>query len=99
MFKNNKKQNLETVKQDIEVKGLQKISDYFDLNVEQLEQLDVDVLKHLSQMAKLGLQFSREMNLSKRANEMNYIRLSKLVSENQKEMQKYIKKSLPHYFK
>jgi len=50
-------------------------------------------------MARLGMQFEREMNISKRAVDMNYMRIAKLMMENREEMKHYIKKSLPSYFK
>ena len=93
-----KVQNLETVKTSIQEKGLGKISEYFDLSKEQLENAEVESLKHLYNMAKLGMQFEREMNLQKRATEMNFVRIGKIISENKDEMKKYIKRSLPNYF-
>jgi hypothetical protein len=43
------------------------------------------------------MQFEREINLSKRAVELNYIRVFRLVAEDKEDLKKYIKKSLPRY--
>ena len=91
------KQTLETQKLTIQRKGLEKISNYFDLDIGSLDNIDPESLKHLYQMAKLGMQFEKEMNVTKRATEMNFIRVGKMITENREELKQYIKKSLPHY--
>ena len=88
---------LETKKKDIQNKGLDKLQSYFDLETEEIEGMDSDSLKHLYNMARLGMQFEKEMNLSRRASEMNYIRVGKLITENRDEMIKYLKRTLPQY--
>jgi len=88
---------LETKKKDIQNKGLDKLQSYFDLETEEIEGMDSDSLKHLYNMARLGMQFEKEMNLSKRAVEMNYIRVGKLIAENREEMKKFLKRTLPQY--
>ena len=74
--------------------GLSAIEDYFHIDV---SQLDRETLKHLHQRAKIGLQFEKEMNLSKRAVESNYLRVFRLVAEDKKELRKLIKSSIPNY--
>jgi len=91
------KQILETRKVAIQEKGLNKISEYFDLDISSLQEMDTEALKHLYQMAKLGMQFEKEMNISKRATEMNFIRVGRIITENKEELKKYIKRSLPQY--
>ena len=88
---------LETKKKDIQNKGLDKLQSYFDLETEEIEGMDSDSLKHLYNMARLGMQFEKEMNLSKRAVETNYIRVGKLIAENREEMKKFLKRTLPQY--
>ena len=88
---------LDVKKDRIQVKGLNKIEEYFDLELEELENLDVNALKHLNNMARLGMQFEREANLSKRATESNYIRIGKLLLDTKEEMKRYLKHSLPKY--
>jgi len=89
--------DLQTKKLTIQQMGLDKIKSYFELDTQILETLDAEQLKHLYNMARLGMQFEKEMNLTKRATEMNFIRVGKLITENRDELKRYIKKSLPHY--
>ena len=91
------KGTLETKKKSIQNKGLDKLQSYFDLEINQIERMEGDSLKHLHNMARLGMQFEKEMNLSRRASEMNYIRVGKLITENRDEMIKYLKRTLPQY--
>jgi len=84
----------EIVKEEIEKLGLSAIKEYFNIDI---SELDKEVLKHLHQKAKIGMQFEREMNLSTRAVEMNYIRVFRLVAEDKEELKKLIKKSIPKY--
>ena len=62
-----------------------------------MDKLDKNTLAHLHQKAKIGMQFEKEMNVSKRAVEMNYLRVFKLVAEDRKELKKYVKSSMPQY--
>lgn len=86
-------------KQGIEKKGLAAIENYFDLNSTQLEKKDAEVLRHLYNMARLGMQFEKEINLQKRATEMNFIRICKIVNDSKAEMKAYLKKTMPEYIK
>ena len=70
---------LEVKKSKIQEKGLDKINDYFDLDMQKLSILKPEVLKHLNAMARLGMQFEREMNIGQRKKESNYMRIAKLV--------------------
>ena len=81
-------------KEEIQELGLNAIKEYFNIDI---SALDKDVIKLLHDQAKLGMQFEREMNLSKRAVEMNYLRVFRLVAEDKKELKKLIKKSVPQY--
>ena len=92
------KQKLDDLKIEIQEKGLMKIKDYFGIDTETLSNMDAEALKHLYNMARLGMSFEREMNLAKRSNEMNFIRISRLVHENKDEIKRYMKASLPQYF-
>lgn len=82
-------------KKAIQDLGLNAIQDYFKVD---LNTLDPKMLTHLHNKAKLGMQFEKEMALSKRAVEMNYIRVFKLIAEDKAELKKYIKKSMPQYY-
>lgn len=96
-MKKGREQILQTKKLEIQEKGLDKISTYFDLNRKELTKLDHNILHHLLQMARLGMQFEREMNLSKRATERTQLNVARLIHESKEELKKYIKKTLPQY--
>lgn len=89
-----KEEKIEVTKKEIQELGLNAIKEYFKVDV---SQLDKDTIVHLHQKAKIGMQFEREMNLSKRAIEMNYLRVFKMIAEDKPELKKLIKKSLPQY--
>lgn len=82
-------------KSEIQNLGLGSIKNYFLVDPSEIK--NKDVLIHLLNKAKLGMQFEREMNLSKRAGEMMSFRIMKLTTENKKELKEYIKKHMPHY--
>ena len=81
-------------KEEIQELGLNAIKDYFKVDIVTLEP---QFLKVLHDKAKLGMQFEREMNLSKRAGEMMSFRIMKLTAEDKRELKTYIKKSMPQY--
>lgn len=81
---------IDTKKSEIQNLGLAAIQEYFKID---LKNLDKSILAHLHNRAKIGMQFEREMSVSKRAVEMNYIRTFKMVAEDKKELKAYIKKS------
>jgi len=82
-------------KQEIQDLGLGSIKKYFLVNPEDIT--SKEVLIHLLHKAKLGMQFEREMNLSKRASEMMSFRIMRLTSKDKNELKHYIKTSLPEY--
>lgn len=88
------KEQIELQKQEIQELGLNAIKEYFKIDV---SKLDNETLKHLHNKAKIGMSFEREMNVSKRAVEMNYLRVFKLYAEDKKELKQLIKKSMPSY--
>lgn len=90
---------MQEIKEEIENKGTEIIKRYFNLTDEELSNLNREILYHIFQRAKLGMQVIKEMNLMRRAVEMNQIRIMKLISQDKEELQKLIKKSLPQYLK
>jgi hypothetical protein len=82
-------------KEEIQQLGLNAIKEYFNLDP---ASLDKEFLVHLHNKAKLGMQFEREMNLTRRAVEMNYLRVFKSIAEDKKEFKQYIKKAMPKYY-
>ena len=83
-------------KTEIQELGLNAIMEYFKIKP---EDIDKDTVRVIHEKAKLAMQFEREMNVSKRAVEMNYIRVFRLVAEDKKELKVLIKKSMPQYLK
>ena len=81
-------------KDQIQELGLKAIQDYFLIKPSEIDPKTIAVIHN---KAKIGMQFEREMNLSTRAVEMNYIRVFKLVAEDKKELKALIKRSLPKY--
>jgi len=82
-------------KNEIQNLGLSSIKNYFLIDPSEIS--DKNVLIHLLQKAKLGMQFEREMSVSKRATEMMSFRIMKLTSEDKAELKAHIKKQLPQY--
>jgi len=86
--------DLQTQKEEIQSLGLNAIKEYFKIDV---SKLDKETLINLHNKAKLGMSFEREMSVSKRAVEMNYLRVFRLIAEDKQELKKLIKKSIPQY--
>lgn len=89
-----KKDNVEEKRKEIEKLGLDALKEYFGVDP---EEFDKETLNLLHLKAKIAMQFEREMGVSKRAVEMNYIRVFRLVSEDKEELKEYIRKSIPQY--
>lgn len=88
------KEKLDLKKKEIQELGLDAIKEYFNID---LSKLDKEILAHLHGRAKIGLSFEKEMNLSKRSIELNYLRVFKMISEDKAEIKELIKKSIPQY--
>ena len=88
-------ENIEQQKDEINKIGLNAIKEYFNVD---LNTLDKETLKHLCSRARIGLSFEREMATSKRATEMNFIRVFRMMAEDKKELKKYVKISMPKYY-
>lgn len=88
-------ENAEELEKEIQLIGLGAIKEYFMIDI---TGVDRETLIELHKKARLGMQFEREFNLSKRAIENNYIRVFRLIAEDKKELKQYIKKSLPQYY-
>ena len=80
---------------EIQNLGLGSIKNYFLVDPNEIT--NKEVLIHLLNKAKLGMQFEREMNLSKRAGEMMSFRIMKLTADDKKELKNHIKKQMPQY--
>ena len=89
-------EKLDTQKKEIQELGLHAIEEYFKIDP---HEFDKEFLNHLHQKAKIGMQFEKEMGVNRRAVEMNYLRVFRLIAEDKQEIKKLIKKSLPTYLK
>ncbi len=81
-------------KTEIQELGLNAIKEFFKAD---LGNFDKEIVKIIHDKAKIGMQFEKEMNVSKRAVELNYLRVFRLVAEDKKELKKYVKQSMPQY--
>ena len=97
MITNKKEITLAEKKMAINSKGLDKLNEYFNLSQSDLAKVKPDVLRHLYNMARIGMSFERQVNISRLADETNRIKIAKLITENKKELQAYIKRTLPQY--
>jgi len=87
--------SIQKAKEEIEELGLGALKKYLLIDPSTIE--EPAVLHHLLNKAKLGMQWTREVNLSKRAVEANTIRIFRLTAESKAELKKLLKKSLPQY--
>lgn len=93
---NGEEQDLSEKKSELQSLGLQAIKDFFKVDP---ATLDKNILTAIHNKARIAMQFEREMNLTKRSVELNYLRVFRLVAEDKAELKKLIKKSLPGYLK
>ena len=82
---------------ELEEMGLESLKKFWGLDIDTIKSLTSSQLRVLIDKAKFGMQFYRETNLNKRCDEKNQIRVLTLISEDKKELQRLIKKSLPRY--
>lgn len=87
-------EQLDTQKKEIQELGLNAIKEFFNADI---KSFDKDTIQLIHSKAKIGMSFEREMNLSKRAVEMNYLRVFRLIAEDKQELKKYVKASMPQY--
>lgn len=90
------KQLIETdlIENEINVKGLHILKDFFDMKP---EQLDNGKFIQFLQRAKLGMSFYKEFNVNTRIGTGQKLRIIAMISENKKEAKRYIKASMPKY--
>ena len=88
-------QDLSNMKKEIQEIGLNAIREFFKIDTS--ESIDAKTLHIIHSKAKIAMQFEREMSVSKRAVENNYIRVFRMIADDKKELKKLIKRSLPQY--
>lgn len=89
-----KEKDMKMTKKKIQSLGLGAIEKYFKVS---LKKLPPEILRHLHNRAKIAMQFEREINISERAVEMNYLRVFKLYARDQNEIRVLIEKKFAQY--
>jgi len=90
--KNDKK--LIDKKAKIQGKALKRLEEAFDMD---LEGIDPKQFEMSFKIGRLAMQYEKEMNLQKRAEENTTVRVLTHITKDPAEFAKYIKKSLPQY--
>lgn len=85
---------LDKKKEHIQELGLNAIEDFFKIDI---ASIDPKLIGILHQKARIAMSFERELATSKRAVELNYIRVFREMAEDKAEFKRYVKKSLPQY--
>jgi len=82
---------------ELESLGLDSMKDFWGLENGFVESLSNKQVSVLIKKASLGMQFYREVNIGKRANERNTLRVCTMIAEDKNELKKLLKASLPEY--
>jgi len=83
-----------SLKKEIQELGLNALRDYFGVDISKIDSVTLD---HIHKRARVAMQFEREMGVSQRAIENNYLRVFKIIAEDREDLKRLIKKSLPQY--
>jgi len=78
--------------------GLDAIEEIFGLTKDEMAQLDNKQLNTLVQKSRIAMQFFREVNLNKRCEDKNKLRVLTLISKDKEELHKLLKRTLPKYY-
>ena len=89
-----RKMDVELKRKEIQALGLQALEDFFGVDISKISKQEIG---HLHEKARIAMSFEKQMNLTQRAVEMNYLHVFKIVSEDKKEFKRLIKKSMPQY--
>lgn len=84
-------------KDEIRELGLQALKNFFEINDEMIKSLNSKELKFITNKAKFGMQFEREMNIHTRSNERNIIRVCSLIAKDKAQLKKMLMAGLPRY--
>jgi len=82
---------------ELEELGLGTLKDFWGLENGFIDSLSNKQVSVLVKKASLGMQFYREVNIGKRANERNTLRVCTMIAEDKNELKKLLKASLPEY--
>ena len=82
---------------ELEELGLESLKEFWGLDNGFVETMSPKQVNVLTQKARLGMQFYREVNVGKRAIDGNTLRVCTMIAENKAELKKMLKDSLPQY--
>lgn len=82
---------------ELEKLDLESMKDFWGLENGFIESLSNKQVSVLIKKASLGMQFYKEVNLGKRANERNALRVCTMIAEDKNELKRLLKASLPEY--
>ena len=85
-------------KKTIQEDGLRAIQRLFSITKEEIEAWPKELIDTIHKQAWIGLQFSKNLSIDKRAVEKNYITIFRLIAEDKEELKRLITESLPHYY-
>lgn len=83
---------------ELEELGLDSLKEFWGLDNGFVKTLDNKQISILIKKASLGMQFYREVNVSKRAIEHNTLRVCTMLAQDKAELKKLLKSSLPQYY-
>jgi len=83
---------------ELEELGLDSLKEFWGLENGFVESLSNKQVSVLIKKASLGMQFYREVNVGKRANERNTLRICTMIANDKNELKKLLKASLPQYY-
>jgi len=82
---------------ELEDLGKEAMKDFFGIDNKLVESMNVKQLKTMTQKAKLGFQFFKEVNVQNRSKEQNTIRICTMLADNREELKRLLRASLPKY--
>jgi len=88
-------ETIQEKKEEIQSHTLDALKEYLGTDVKEIDVLTTAQIGVLYNRARLGMQFEREMNVSRRAHEMNFNRTGKLITEVKEELKNDLKKTIP----
>ncbi len=83
---------------NLEKLGLEAVKEFWGLDNGVVDMMSSKQVNVLTQKARLGMQFYREINIGKRANERNTLRVCTMIAGDTVELKQLLKASLPQYY-
>ena len=83
---------------ELEQLGLDSLKEFWGLENGIVDTLSTKQVNVLIKKASLGMQFYREVNVSKRAKDHNTLRVCTMIANDKKELGELLKANLPQYY-